>query len=282
MNLFYTIPQSHCVILQRFGKFSRIQTQGLRFRLPIIERPLNVGETWGGNANKKGFFIELTEQRTDTPARQCHTKDNVPVTANACVYWRITDPRKAIYEADILPASVQDVALNALRSNIGTLDLDTILSERQQLNDRIASQLSETAKKWGIIFTRIEIQELTTDGSVAESMVKQMDAERTRRATVTEADGRSEATVKIAEAEKQAEIIRAEGAAIAAVTSAEAEAFYLKRLMEQVSEAQAVQILIAQKYLSGFETITKGSSDKVFLPNSFHGLFSIGTENSEK
>jgi regulator of protease activity HflC (stomatin/prohibitin superfamily) len=282
MNLFYTIPQSHCVVIERFGKFSRIQSQGLRFRIPFIERLRDVGATWGDSTNKRGWLIELTEQRTDTPPRQCHTKDNVPVTANASIYWRITDPKKALYEVDILPTSVGDIALNALRANIGTLDLDTILSERQQLNERIASQLSETSKKWGIIFTRIEIQELTTDGLVAQSMVKQMDAERTRRATVTEADGRSEATVKIAEAEKQAAIIRAEGEAIAVVTRAEAEAAYLKRLMEQVGETQAVQILIAQKYLSGFETITKGGSDKVFLPNSFHGLFSIGTEKGEK
>jgi regulator of protease activity HflC (stomatin/prohibitin superfamily) len=281
MSLIYTVPQSHCVVLERFGKFARIQQQGLRFRLPILESIRRVDTTWGDSANKRGFLIELTEQQTDTPPRMCHTKDNVPVTANASVYWRITDPRKALYEVDILPSSVSDIALNALRSNIGTLDLDAVLSERAQLNERIAAQLSETAKKWGIIFTRVEIQELTTDQKVSESMVKQMDAERRRRALVAEAEGQAEAAVKVAEAEKQAAILRAEGEAIAKAKIAEAESFYLKRLKDQVGEAQAAQIVIAQKYLSGFETITKGSSDKVFLPNSFQGLFSIGTEKGQ-
>lgn len=281
MSLIYTVPQSHCVVLERFGKFARIQQQGLRFRLPILETIRRVDTTWGDTANKRGFLIELTEQQTDTPPRQCHTKDNVPVTANASVYWRITDPRKALYEVDVLPSSISDIALNALRSNVGTLDLDAVLSERARLNERIASQLSETAKKWGVIFTRVEIQELTTDKTVSDSMVKQMDAERRRRALVAEAQGQAEAAVKVAEAEKQAAILRAEGEAIAKAKIAEAESFYLKRLKEQVGEAQAAQIVIAQKYLSGFETITKGSSDKVFLPNSFQGLFSIGTEKSQ-
>ena len=281
MSLIYTVPQSHCVVLERFGKFARIQQQGLRFRLPILESIRRVDTTWGDTANKRGFLIELTEQHTDTPPRQCHTKDNVPVTANASVYWRITDPRKALYEVDILPSSISDIALNALRSNIGTLDLDAILSERAQLNERIAAQLSETAKKWGVIFTRVEIQELTTDKTVSDSMVKQMDAERRRRALVAEAEGQAEASVTVARAEKEAAILRAEGEAIATAKIAEAESFYLKRLKEQVGDAEAAQIVIAQKYLSGFETITKGSSDKVFLPNSFQGLFSIGTEKGQ-
>lgn len=280
MSLIYTVPQSHCVVIERFGKFSRIQNQGLRFRIPILEQIRRI-DTWGGVASKSGFLVELTEQQTDTPPRQCHTKDNVPVTANASVYWKITDPRRALYEVDILPQSVSDVALNALRSNIGTLTLDAVLSERAQLNERIAAQLSETAKKWGLIFTRVEIQELTTDQAVASSMIKQMDAERNRRAVVAQAEGQAEAAVTVAKAEKEAAILRAEGEAIATAKIAEAESFYLKRLKEQVGEAQAAQIVIAQKYLSGFETITKGSSDKVFLPNSFQGLFSIGTEKSQ-
>lgn len=148
MSLIYTIPQSHCVILERFGKFTRIQSQGLRFRIPIVETIRRV-DTWGPTANKHGFLIELTEQQTDTPPRQCHTNDNVPVTANASVYWRITDSRRALYEVDVLPQAVADIALNALRSNIGTLELDAVLSERARLNERIAAQLSETAKKWG-------------------------------------------------------------------------------------------------------------------------------------
>lgn len=275
MSLIYTVPQSHCVVLERFGKFARIQQQGLRFRVPIFEKIRRVGSTWGSTANKKGFLIELTEQQTDTPPRQCHTKDNVPVTANASVYWRITDPRKALYEVDILPQSVSDVALNALRSNIGTLDLDTVLSERAQLNEKIAAQLSETGKKWGIIFTRVEIQELSTDQTVSTAMMQQMDAERRRRAVVADAEGKAEAEVKVAEAEKKAAILRAEGRAKSLELLSKAEKIYLDTLGSDA----ASQLLLAQKYIDGFEIISKNPADKVFIPNSFRGLFSFPVED---
>ena len=107
-------------------------------------------------------LIELSEQKTDTPFRQCQTKDNVTIQADASVYWRIVDPIKAVYHVDILTSSVSDIALNALRSNIRTITLDEVLSERKNLNHKIASQLAETATKWGITFTRVEIQGLHT------------------------------------------------------------------------------------------------------------------------
>ena len=182
-SIVFTVPQSHCVVIERFGKFSRVLHQGLAFRIPVIEQVRRL-DTWGGIANKDGYLIEMTEQQTDTLPRQCHTKDNVPITANASVYWRITDVHKALYEVDVLPQVISDVALNALRANIGTLELDHVLSERASLNEKIALQLAATAQKWGVIFTRVEIQELTTDSSVAASMIKQMDAERSRRARV--------------------------------------------------------------------------------------------------
>jgi len=275
MSLIYTVPQSHCVVLERFGKFARIQQQGLRFRLPIFESIRRVDTTWGDTANKKGFLIELTEQQTDTPPRQCHTQDNVPVTANASVYWRITDPRKALYEVDILPSSISDIALNALRSNIGTLDLDAVLSERAKLNERIASQLSETAQKWGVIFTRVEIQELSTDETVSAAMMQQMDAERRRRAVIADAQGKAKAEVMVAEAEKKAAILRAEGRAKALELLSKAERVYLDTLGSDA----ASQLLLAQKYIDGFEVISKKPGDKVFIPNSFHGLFSFPIED---
>ena len=284
MQLIYIVPQSHCVVIERFGKFSRMQRAGIRFRLPLLEKVRYV-DNWGPVANKEGWIIEMTEQQTDTPSRQCHTKDNVPVTANASVYWRITDPRRAIYEVDVLPAAVSDVALNALRSNIGALELDTVLSERHELNQKIAAQLSETAKKWGILFTRVEIQELKTAEDVSAAMLQQMDAERRRRAFVSEAEGKAAAQIKIAEAEKQAVVLRAQGRAKALALIAEAESNYLQTLKKSGLAEDVAQLLIAQKYIDGFETISKNPADKVFIPNSFTGLFSFpmpssGAENS--
>ena len=280
MQLVYVVPQSHCVVIERFGKFSRIQRAGVRFRLPMVENVRSL-DSWGDTANKDGWVMELTEQQTDTPSRQCHTKDNVPITANASIYWRITDPRRALYEVDILPQAIADIALNALRSNIGALELDTVLSERQELNQRIAVQLSDTAKKWGILFTRVEIQELKTAENVSTAMLQQMDAERRKRAFISEAEGQADAKIKLAEAQKQADILIAQGRAQALALTAKAEAEYLATLSEGGIKQDAVQILIAQKYLDGFDAISKNPADKVFLPNSFKGLFSISTDSGQ-
>lgn len=279
MSLFYTIPQSHCVVIERFGKFSRVQREGLRFKLPFIEEIRRVDD-WGDDVNKKGFLIELMEQQFDTPTRQAHTKDNVVVTTNASVFWRIIDTRKTLYEIDSLPRAVTDIALNALRSNIGTMNLDELLSERQALNERIAAELSETAKKWGIQFTRVEIQELQTTDDTSKAMRQQMDAERKRRAVVAEAEGQATAEVRVAEAERDAAILRAEGLARALEITSAAEATYLANLGDKLDSQTAAQVLIAQKFVDGFNAISKNPSDKVFLPNSFHGLFNLPTQTN--
>jgi len=280
MQIIYSIPQSHCVVLERFGTFSRVQREGLSVRVPLLEQ-IHYVHNWGTVANKYGYMIELTEQQTDTPARTCHTKDNVQVTANASIYWKIVDPRRALYEVDVMPTAVADVALNALRANIGAMDLDMVLSERQSLNERIAIQLSEPAAKWGIQFTRVEVQELTTDASVSAAMLQQMDAERRRRAVIAEAEGASTAAVQLAEAERQAAVLRAHGAAEALTLTAQAESNYLRVLKETVSAEDAARILLAQKVLSGFDVISKNPGDKVFLPNSAQALFSIGTDGKK-
>ena len=274
MPMFYTVPQAHCVVIERMGRFSRIQREGLHFKLPFIEAVKRV-DSWSTKANKKGYLIELTEQQTNTPTRQTHTRDNVAVTTNASVYWRVIDPRRALYEIDALPTALADVALNALRSHIGQLELDAVLSERATLNERIAAELSDTAEKWGIQFTRVEIQELTTSDETARVMAQQMDAERKRRAAVAEAEGHAQAEVRMAEGQRDAAILRAEGHAKALALLADAEAEYLERLQRVTTQANAAAILVASKYLNGFETITRNPSDKVFLPADFRPLLTL-------
>jgi regulator of protease activity HflC (stomatin/prohibitin superfamily) len=278
MPLIYTIPQNHCVIIERFGKFSSVQNEGLNFKVPFLDSVKVLGN-WQGQAVKRGWLIELSEQKTDTPARQCQTKDNVTIQADASVYWKIIDPVKAVYNVDILPTSVSDIALNALRSNIGTITLDQVLSERQNLNRKIAAELAETAGKWGIVFTRVEIQELKYSQDTAQAMMQEMDAERKRRAKVAEAEGEAFAITKTAESEAKAVLIKAEAQANALKLITDAEISYLAQLKEKTDAHTAGQILVAQKFIEGLDKITKNPSDKVFLPNSFQGLFNIQTNN---
>lgn len=272
MSLIYTIPQNHVVLIKRFGKHSRVQKDGLRFKMPFIESIKSVPE-WNRKANKKGIFIELSEQQTDTRPRQCQTKDNVTIIADASIYWKIIDPVKAAYDIDILPKSISDVALNALRANIGTLKLDQVLSERQSLNEKIAAQLIDVASKWGVVFTRVEIQEINYSDETAEAMMQEMTAERKKRALVAEAEGNAQAEITKAESEAKANLIRATAQADALKLLAEAESNYLLKLSENTSVETASQIILSQKYIEGMKTITSNPSNKVFLPTSFKGAY---------
>jgi len=279
MSILYTVPQSCCVLIERLGKYARMGREGLRFKLPMIEEFVRVPQ-WGKFANRYGWLIELTEQQTDTPVRECQTRDNVDVRASASVFWQIVDPVKAVYETDNLPAFVQNVGLNALRTEIGQMELDQVFSERQQLTQRITKELEETAQKWGIRFTRVEIQELTMRDETAAAMRQQMEAERKRRATIAESEGRAQAEVRLAEAEKQSTILRAEGRAKALQTMAEAEAAYLAKLATACSPENATRILIAQKALDSYETISRNPADKVYLPSSPHEMLRIQIDDA--
>jgi len=277
MALIYTVPQNHVVLIKQFGKHARVQREGLRFKIPFIESIKRLPE-WEGTANKKGYFVELSEQQTDTPPRQCQTLDNVTIDANASVYWRITNPVKAVYAIDVLPKSVADIALNALRANIGKIKLDQVLSERQNLNVKIATQLSEVGDKWGITFTRVEIQEINYSSETAEAMMQEMTAERKKRAVMAQAEGEAQAEMTKATAEANAMIIRAQAKADALRILAEAEGTYVAKLKENASLELAGQILLSQKYIDGMQTISNNPGDKVFLPNSFQGMFDISTD----
>ncbi len=183
-SIVFTVQQGHCAIIERLGKFSRVKKAGLATRLPLIETVRYVGDSWGEVANKRGWLIELTEQQSDTTARQTQTKDNVTLESlDASIYWRIVDPAKAVYEIDRLPRMIEDTALNCLRAHIGRMSLDELLGERAKLIHSITSELNQTATRWGIQLNRVDIQEIRYDEKTAAAMRQQMDAERKARAS---------------------------------------------------------------------------------------------------
>ncbi|PQJ27437.1 SPFH domain-containing protein [Rubritalea profundi] len=276
MGLIYTVPQNHVVVIERLGKYARLQRSGLSFRIPILEQIKEVGATWGSQANKRGYFVELSEQTYDTPPRQCLTKDNANVTTNAVISYRITDPVKAIYEVDNLPVAIENAALNALRAVVGNLDLDEAVSRRQELNDLIASQLSELGKKWGVHFLRVEVQQFDADEQTLAIMRQQLDAERGRRAAIAEAEGKAKAAVTIATAEAEAAQIRATGQAAAIRIMAAADAEYAQSLTQALGAKSGADVVLAQKYIAGFEVITQNPAEKVYLPTDFKGIISTG------
>ena len=272
-----TIPQNHCRIIERFGKPVKVQHSGLAFKLPFIDKVRDVSDVWGHETHKNGVFIELTEQIVDTNPRECITKDNAKVTVDCVISWRVVDPIKAVYEVDHLHQSLLQAALNVIRSEIGSRDLDEALATRASLNETIVGGLTDTLKKWDIQILRVEIQELKTDDVTSAAMLQQLEAERKSRALSSEAEGQAQATIKAATADREAAIQRAEGQAKALEIVATAERTYLDTLAETVGADEAAKILLAQKVIDGFDKISKNPGDKVFLPSSMSGVLELST-----
>ena len=272
-----TIPQNHCRIVERFGKPVRVQYSGLAFKLPIIEHVRSVTDEWGNETNKQGVFIELSEQISDTNPRECITRDNAKVTVDCIVSWRVSDPIKALYEVDHLHQSLLQSAMNVIRSEIGSRDLDDALATRATLNEKIVAGLSDTVKKWGIQILRVEIQELKTDDQTSAAMLQQLEAERRSRALSSEAEGQAQATLKNAAADRDAAVQVAEGMAKALELTAVAERRYVETLAEVIGKDKAAEVLLAQKVLDGFDRISRNPADKVFLPSSMTGVLDLGS-----
>jgi regulator of protease activity HflC (stomatin/prohibitin superfamily) len=273
-----TIPQNHCRIIERFGKPVKVQHSGLAFKLPLIDKVLDVSDRWQGETNKEGSFIELSEQIIDTNPRECITKDNAKVTVDCVISWRVINPIKAVYEVDHLHQSLLQATLNVIRSEIGLRNLDEALAARAHLNERIVAGLVDTVNKWGIQILRVEIQELNTDDQTSKAMLQQLEAERRSRALSSEAEGQAEATIKAARADRESRVQRAEGQAKALGIVAAAERDYLDTLSESIGAGEAARILLAQKVIDGFDRISQNPADKVFLPSSMSGILELSTK----
>lgn len=275
------IPEGHCAIMERFGQFTNVQEAGLYFYIPFVDDVKRL-YSWQGVATKSGYLIEKSEQQINTPTRYCQTKDNVTIRANTSLAWRIIDPKKAVYETDHLPTMISDLALNSLRSSVGQLDLHDVFSSRAKINQQINADLEDIVNKWGVQLLRVEIQELSYTEETNKVIMKEMIAERERRAKIAIAQGDAESTLLLAQArasareldaqaEAKALIIEAEAAAKARQMQAESESEYLEKLKEKVGE-DATKLLLADKQKSALESITDNPAHKVFLTPEMNNL----------
>ena len=270
------IPQGHCVIVTRFGKPVGVRKSGLNFFIPFIDDVVNVTKVWDGEweheTNKDGIFIELSEQRTDTPEKPCHTKDNVEVVVDCMIRWRITDPIKAIFEVDHLHPTLQDTVLSEVRAAIGKRTLDEVISQRTSISEEVVRNVIKTASRWGIAVSGLEIQKLEMDEKTKDAMLKQMEAERVSRAIALEAEGKSKAILMQSTAEKQATITKAQGQAEALRLQAEAERDYVQKIAEVIGAEAAAKVLLTRQTLEGYATISSNPADKVYLPNNVRAI----------
>lgn len=290
------IPQSETKVIERLGKYNRTLESGVNIIIPFIDAPREIYSryqdersryTMEGGDDSRNFIIkrstkiDLREQVYDFPRQSVITKDNVPTTINALLYFQITDPVKAVYEIDNLPNAIEKLTQTTLRNIIGAMELDETLTSRDIINTKLRSVLDEATDKWGVKVNRVELQDIMPGRDVMEAMAKQMNAERERRASVLAAQGdkesailRSEgekaALINQAEAQKQAKILEAQGKAEAQVLQAKADAEAIAKVAAALSgneEVTPANYILAEKYISTLKSMAEGQDSKtVYLP----------------
>ena len=254
------VPQGWEYTLVRFGKYLRTLKPGFNLIIPVIDR---VGEK-----------VSMMETVLDVPAQDVITKDNATVTADGVLFFQIIDAPKAVYQVRDLQPAMANLALTNIRTVIGAMDLDEVLSKRDEINDRLLRVVDQATDPWGVKVTRIEIKDLSPPADINEAMARQMKAERLKRAEILQAEGQKQATILRAEGDKQSMVLEAEGRREAAFRDAEArerEAKAEAAATEMVSTAiargdvQAINYFIAQKYVGALTELAKAPNQKVIL-----------------
>ncbi len=245
------------LVVFRFGRTGPdlVKGPGLVFLIPIVDRPVTV---------------DLREQFIEVPSQTTITKDNAPINVDFLIYWRIVDPLKSVVQVAFFAGALQGVATTTLRAVIGDILLDEVLSKREQINEILRAKLDEVTERWGGKVTTVEIREITPPRDVQEAMNRQLSAERTRRAVITESEGTRQSTINVAEGDKQSAILRAEGDRQAAILRAEGFSQALERIF---SAAKGVdEKTMALQYLDALKTLGSGPATKFVIPLEFTEL----------
>jgi regulator of protease activity HflC (stomatin/prohibitin superfamily) len=262
------VQQYEKMVVFRLGQTNErlVRDPGLRFLIPIIDRPMKV---------------DIREQFIEVPSQTTITRDNAPINVDFLIYWRIVDPLKSIVNVAYFAGALQGVATTTLRAVIGDILLDEVLSRREQINEVLRTKLDEVTERWGGKVTTVEIREITPPRDVQDAMNRQLSAERTRRAVITESEGRRQSEINIAEGAKQAailtaegerqsQILRAEGARQSQILNAEGFGQALTRIYESASAIDQKTMLL--QYLEALKAIGQGASTKYIIPAEFTQL----------
>jgi regulator of protease activity HflC (stomatin/prohibitin superfamily) len=251
------VQQYEKMVVFRLGRTneSMVRDPGLRFLIPIIDRPVKV---------------DVREQFIEVPSQTTITKDNAPINVDFLIYWRIADPLKSVVNVAYFAGALQGVATTTLRAVIGDILLDEVLSKREQINEVLRVKLDEVTERWGGKVTTVEIREITPPRDVQDAMNRQLSAERTRRAVITESEGTRQAAINVAEGQKQSEILKAEGDRQAAILRAEGFSQALTRIFEAASGVD--QKTMALQYLEALKALGASPATKFVIPTEFTRL----------
>lgn len=249
------VPEYQRLIVFRLGRCIGERGPGLVLLIPIVDRAV---------------MVDLREQVREIPTQTSITKDNAPIAIDFLWFYKVMEPTKTVLQVGNFELAAQGIATTTLRSVIGSIMLDSVLSEREQINNALRTRLDEVTERWGVKVTNVEIREIIPPREVQDAMNRQLSAERNRRAVVTESLGTREAAINVADGQKQAAILQAEGTRQAQVLNAEGYAQALENIYKAAKSIDSKTITL--KYFDTLKDLGASPSTKYIFPMEFTSL----------
>ncbi|MGN0452958.1 MAG: SPFH domain-containing protein [Ruminococcus sp.] len=268
------VPQAHAFVLERLGAYHTTWNTGLHIKIPLIDR-----------ISKK---VSLKEQVVDFPPQPVITRDNVTMQIDTVVYFEITDPKLYTYGVERPLDAIENLTATTLRNIIGDLELDSTLTSRDTINDKIRLILDEATDAWGIRVIRVELKNILPPREIQDAMEKQMKAERERRARILDAEGEKRSQILVAEGLKESAILKADAVKETKIREATGEAEAILTVqkayadsLRMLNEAAPTQAVITLKSLEAFEKAADGKATKIIIPSDMQNLAGIATSIKE-
>jgi regulator of protease activity HflC (stomatin/prohibitin superfamily) len=251
------VPQWAMMVVYRWGRTDpgKVRRPGFNILIPVADR---------------GVIVDMRERFIEVPRQTAITKDNAPLGVDFLIYWKIVDALMSQVNVENFNGALQGVAATSLRSVIGDIVLDDVLSQRERINETLRQKLDDVTERWGGKVTTVEIREILPPPAVQEAMNRQLSAERTRRAVITESEGTRQATINVAEGDKQSSILRAEGDRQAAILRAQGFSEALNTIFSAAKNID--QKTMALQYLDALKALGTGPATKFVIPLEFTQL----------
>jgi regulator of protease activity HflC (stomatin/prohibitin superfamily) len=245
------VPQQRMDVVERLGKYHRTLSPGLNLLIPFLDAVRTK--------------VDMREQVVSFPPQPVITSDNLVVSIDTVLYFKVVDPVRATYEIANFLQAIEQLTVTTLRNVIGSMDLEKALTSRDEINRHLSGVLDETTGRWGIKVTRVEIKAIEPPPSIRDSMEKQMRAERDRRAVILQAEGHKQAQILTAEGEKQAAVLRAEGDRVSRILTAEGQAKAIQTVFDAIHTADPNPQVLAYQYMQTLPQIAAGQANKVWI-----------------